>query len=118
MSIIAELLNKPGVIAAGQYTFRGDRFSYRGELSDEQARMVSIICRTTTMATRMGGKMLAALAPQCRVQPTYGWAVRGPGYALCVVANTFCFVDNRGGSLNTTLSYMREALAHEPMDLV
>lgn len=118
MSIIAELLNKPGVIAAGQYTYRGDRFSYKGELSDEQARMASIVCRTTTMETRMGGKMLAAFSPQCGVQPIRGWVVRGPGYALCVVANTFCFVDNRRGSLNAILGYMREALVGESMDLV
>lgn len=30
MSIVTDLLAKPGVIAAGEYAYRGDRFSYRG----------------------------------------------------------------------------------------
>ena len=118
MNIVAELMSQSGVIAAGQYTFRGDRFSYRGDLTMEQARMASIMCRTTTLATTMGGRMLAALYPQCAVQPTRGWTVRGAGHTLCVAGNHFCFIDNRKGSLNKILGLMSQALAEEPMDRV
>lgn len=118
MNIVADLMSQPGVIAAGQYTYRGDRFSYRGDLSPEQARMASIMCRTTTLATAMGGRMLAALYPQCAVQPTRGWAVRGAEHTLCVAANYFCFINNREGSLNKILGLMGQALADEPMDRV
>ena len=39
MSLIDELSAMPGVIAAGEYSYRGDRFSCQGQLDDEKARM-------------------------------------------------------------------------------
>ena len=118
MNIVAELIGKSGVIAAGEYAYRGDRFSYRGALSEEQARMASIMCRATTMGVVMEGGMLAAFAPDSGVQPARGWVMRGAERTVCVVANVFCMIDNRKGSLNTILGLMRQALANETMDLV
>ena len=69
MGIVSELLAKPGVIAAGEYAYRGDRFSYRGALSEEHARMASIMCRATTMGANMEGAMLDALRPGCGLRP-------------------------------------------------
>jgi roadblock/LC7 domain-containing protein len=54
---------RPGVIASDEYVYRGDRFSYRDALSEEHARMVSIMCRAATMGTKMEGAMLDALGP-------------------------------------------------------
>jgi len=118
MSILAELLDKPGVIAAGEYAYRGDRFSYKGALDQELARLASIMCRATTMATIMQGAMIAAFRPQCGIRPVRGWLVRGPQYTVCVMANVFCFLDNATGSPNAILHFMRQALADVDMDLV
>ena len=58
MSLINELSKLPGVLAAGEYAYRGDRFSYEGHLSEEMARMASVMCRSTTMALHMQVDML------------------------------------------------------------
>ena len=79
MSVAAELANMPGVIAAGEYSYRGDRFSFKGQLTDELARMASIMCRATTMSEHMQVDMLEEHCPQCGVSPPEGWIVRGPG---------------------------------------
>ena len=118
MSIVADLMTQPGVIAAGQYAYRGDRFTHKGGLTEELARRASIMCRATTMGTKMEGDMIAAFRPQCGIQPVRGWVVRGPNNTVCVIANVFCMIDNRQGSLNKILSFMRQALADEPLDLV
>jgi roadblock/LC7 domain-containing protein len=118
MSIVAELITKPGVIAAGEYAYRGDRFSYRGALTERYARMASIMCRATTMGASMEGDMIADLCPQCRIQPVRGWLVRGPEKTVCVIANVFCLIDNKEGSVNSILGFMRETLANEVMDLI
>ncbi|MDX1656439.1 MAG: DUF2173 family protein [Candidatus Competibacteraceae bacterium] len=118
MGMIAELLAKPGVVVAGEYAYRGDRFSYRGELSERNARMASIMCRATTMGTTMEGEMLGEFCPDCGILPVRGWVMRGSGYTICVVANVFCLLDNRQGSLNQILGFMRQALADDPMDLI
>ncbi len=118
MTILTELNALPGVIAAGEYSYRGDRFSFRGQLEPEHARMASIMCRATTMSVRMQTGILAAACGESGLVPGRGWIVRGPRFSVCVVANVFCFLDNSGGSLNEVLEIMRDRLQGEGEDLV
>lgn len=118
MSIVTDLLAKPGVIAAGEYAYRGDRFSYRGALSENHARMASIMCRATTMSISMEASMLEALQPQSGLLPARGWMVHGPDYTVCVIANVFCLLDNRKGSINDLVGFMRQTLANVPSDMI
>ena len=111
MSVISDLVATPGVIAAGEYTYRGDRFSYEGQLDYETARMASIMCRATTMAVHMETDMLKHLKSDCGCAPAHGWVVRGEKITVCVMANIFCFLDNDTGSLNEIMQYMREHVA-------
>jgi len=119
MSLVAELLTMPGVLAAGQFSYRGDRYSYQGNLDHETARLASIMCRATNMGAHMEGDMMGAFCSgDCGLLPIRGWTVSGPRYSVCVVANTFCFVDNDAASLNQVLHTMRKELADEPMEMV
>jgi roadblock/LC7 domain-containing protein len=111
MSVYADLALIPGVIAAGEYAYRGDRYNYKGQLTDEMARMASIMCRATTMGTHMQAEILCANTDNCPFDPAHGWAVRGPQFTVCVVANIFCFVQNETGLLNRVMKYMRDRLA-------
>jgi roadblock/LC7 domain-containing protein len=111
MSIIAELAMTPGVIAAGEYSYRGDRFSYEGNLDEEKARMASIMCRATTMAVHMQIDMLKSLNADCGSAPARGWVVKGEKFTVCAIANVFCFVDNASSSLNEIMEIMRDNIA-------
>ncbi len=113
MSLYAELAELPGVIAAGEYAYRGDRYNYKGQLDEEMARMASIMCRATTMATHMQTEIMCANNPDCPFNTTHGWVVRGPRVSVCVVANVFCFIQNQDGLLNTVMGKMRARLAGE-----
>lgn len=118
MSVAAELANMPGVVAAGEYSYRGDRFSYKGNINSEMARMASIMCRATTMSEHMQVGMLEQYCPDCGSGPPQGWIVRGPGFTVCNVANVFCFIDNEKASLNEVVALMRKRLAGASHDLV
>ena len=118
MSIVADLLTKPGVIVAGEYAYRGDRFSYKGALPEKHARMASIMCRATTMSTNMQSKMIANFRPRCGIHPVHGWMVRGPEHTVCVMANVFCLLDNNRASVNNIMRFMRQACANEDMSLI
>ena len=118
MNIISDLMTRPGVIAAGEYAYRGDRFSYRGALSEEHARMASIMCRATTLSASMESRMLEAFQPDNGLQPPRGWMVHGADHTVCVIANVFCLLDNAKASINDTISFMRQALAQVPADLI
>ncbi|MEE9422321.1 MAG: DUF2173 family protein [Gammaproteobacteria bacterium] len=110
MSVYSDLADIPGVIAAGEYAFRGDRYSFKGQLDEEQARMASIMCRATTMATHMQTDILCANTENCPFDTAHGWVVKGPQFSVCVVANVFCFVQNQQGLLNKVLHKMRSKL--------
>lgn len=109
--VVEELSNQPGVIAAGEYSYRGDRFSYKGDINDEMARMASIMCRATTMSEHMQVAMLEKFCPNCGSSPPQGWVVRGPGFTVCNMANVFAFLRNDQGSLNAVMALMRKRLA-------
>ena len=118
MSVTAELANMPGVIATGEYSYRGDRFSYKGDIDAEMARMAAIMCRATTMSEHMQVGMLEEACPDCGSSPPQGWVVRGPGFTVCNIANVFCFLDNQAASLNEIIALMRRRLAGASHDLV
>ena len=116
--LAAELINQPGVIAAGEYSYRGDRFSFKGQLNDDMARMASIMCRATTMSEHMQVGMLEQFCPNCGSTPPQGWIVRGPGFTVCNVANVFAFLQNGESSLNQIMALMRKRLADADHNLV
>lgn len=118
MTILAELAALPGVTAVGEYSYRGDRYTYKGNLNDEQARMASIMCRATTLSVHMQAEILGAFCEDCGIVPGKGWIVRGPKFSVCVYANVFCFLDNQAASLNQVMSIMRDKLADAHDELV
>ncbi len=111
MSVYADLALMPGVIAAGEYAYRGDRYHYKGRLTDEMARMASIMCRATTLGAHMQTDILCANTDHYPFDPPHGWIVRGPAFSVCVIANVFCFVENQPGALNRVLKRMQDRLA-------
>lgn len=118
MSVAAELANLPGVVAAGEYSYRGDRFTYKGQINDDMAKMASIMCRATTMSEHMQLGMLKSFCPECAGDYPKGWIVRGPGFTVCNVANVFCFLDNSAASLNDIMALMMRRLGDADHALV
>lgn len=118
MTVAIELAGLPGVIAAGEYSYRGDRFSFKGDITDEMAKMASIMCRATTMSEHMQVAMLEQFCPACGSSPPQGWIVRGPMFTVCNIANVFCFIQNEGASLNQVMALMHKRLANVSHDLI
>jgi len=118
MSLIEELANHSGVMAAGEYAFRGDRFSYKGQLTEELARLASIMCRTTSMALHMQIDMLKQMGRDCGCAPAQGWMVKGHNYTVCVRGNVFCFVENKSNQLNNIMKLLDDRLPAQSGEMV
>ena len=116
MRIISQLMTIPGVIAAGEYAYRGDRYSYEGNISPEFARMASILCRSNTLSINMQSEMFTPFAEDCGCRPVQGWIVRGGEMSVCVVGNIFCFVQNTEGVLNDVMTIMRAKVGNVGQD--
>ncbi len=118
MSLIEDLANHTGVMAAGEYAFRGDRFSYQGQLTEELARMASIMCRTTSMALHMQVDMLKQMGRDCGCAPAQGWMVKGQNFTVCVRGNVFCFVENQSNQLNNVMKLLDDRLPPQSGEMV
>lgn len=118
MSLIQNLSRMPGVLAAGEYSYRGDRFTFAGQLTDELARMASIMCRATTMASHMQVDMMKSLGSDCGCAPARGWMVRGQQFSVCVIGNVFCFLDHRAANLNEVMQLLIEQVPQQTGQLV
>jgi len=118
MHILKQLMAILGVIAAGEYAYRGDRFSYQGALTDEFARMASILCRANTLAVNMQSEILESFADGCGCRPTQGWIVRGEKLTICAVGNYFSFIENHDELLNDVMTIMRAKVGDVESDLL
>jgi roadblock/LC7 domain-containing protein len=118
MHIVKQLMAIPGVIAAGEFAYRGDRFSYEGALTNEFARMASILCRANTLSVNMQSEILDSFAEICGCRPTQGWITRGSQVTVCAVGNIFCFIENREELLNDVMTIMRAKVGDVQDDLL
>lgn len=118
MKILTDLIAMQGVICAGEYSYRGDRFTYKGQMDDEQARQASIMCRATTMSVYMQTDILGNFCKDSGWAPNKGWVVKGPQFTVCVIANIFCFINEAQGSLNQILEHMQHELSDASNELV
>ena len=115
MSIEDELLSEPAVIAAGKYTYKGEIASFKGDLSQEQAGIIAVMCHATTKNVAMEMDMLAARSNPTGLASARGWAIRGPQYSICVIADVFCVVRNDTGTFNDVATFLRQQLAERSM---
>ncbi len=118
MHIVKQLMAIPGVIAAGEYGTRGDRFSYEGALTEEFARMASILCRANTLSVNMQSEIFDSFAENCGCKPVQGWIVRGAEVTVCAVGSYFSFIEDHDELLNDVMTIMRAKVGDVQDDLL
>lgn len=118
MHIVKQLMQVPGVIAAGEFAYRGDRFSYEGALTDEYARMASILCRANTLSINMQSEIVDSFAENCGCRPVQGWIVRGAQVSVCVIGNYFSILENRPDLMNDVMMLLRAKVGDIHDDLL
>lgn len=118
MHIVKQLMAIPGVIAAGEYAYRGDRFAYEGALTEQFARIASILCRANTLSVNMQSEILDSFAENCGCKPVQGWIARGAEVTVCAVGSYFSFIENRDELLNDVMTIMRAKVGDVQDDLL
>ncbi len=107
MSLFAELLSIPGVIAVGEFSHRGELVTHAGLLDAQQARMAAVMCSANSLAIQMQAGMLDALVKRDDLLPVQGWIVQGGHFTVCVVGQRFCFLEQDTASLNQVVAVMQ-----------
>ncbi|KTG17518.1 MULTISPECIES: DUF2173 family protein [unclassified Guyparkeria] len=116
MSLVSHLMELPGVIAVGDFAYRGGHhYHHEGDLSENETRLIATLCRANTEAVGMEGDMLSMFSRVCQpgaggcgFEPFDGWVVHGQSKSICVMSNVYCVLDNQQASLTQVLRMLRE----------
>ncbi len=95
-----DILDLPGVVGAVQFTPKGDLESYRGSLSETEARTAAQMCSSNTTLMQMQARLFADYSRQPEWKSYQGWAMLGPKRGILVVGDTLCMLDTAQASIN------------------
>lgn len=96
------LLDRPGVVAAGQFSADGEMVRGVGKLDKEQMKQVAGICKR---AAEILGGVVGELdqATGLPWKKLTGWVLMGGNLALCVIDDYGVIVDSRSADFNQIL---------------
>lgn len=126
MTLVSDLMKLTGVVAAGDFAYRGDQYyAHKGDLSHQETRLISNLARANSAAVTMECDMLAMFSKVCQpggagcgFERGKGWVMHGESRSVCVLSNVYCLYDNDRASLTRILGLMRERLAKAPDVLI
>ena len=116
MPILSELMKTAGVVAAGEFTYKGELARHLGKLSEPHAQMAAELCLANTTSINMQAEIYCLFDQSCGIRSVPGWIVRGNDFSVCAIGNYFCFVENRAGTLNQVAKIMRDWYDHMEVD--
>lgn len=102
MEDLDKLMKVKGVWAAGEFSPDGKLIAYKGNISEEHARMAVLMCAANTLMAEMETQGWTAFTGQ-EWTPLIGWAVAGPKCSVCVIGNAGVIVNNGEVSFNESI---------------
>jgi len=106
MSRTSELLNLPGVVAAGLYSRKGYLEEFEGALTEAEAVEMVNLCTAITMTMEMQGRLLGRMADQSGWDSCYGWMTWGPEMSIVTVHDSMCVVQGQQTAFNQVIKAM------------
>ncbi len=88
MPTLDELMNLPGVIAAGKFDDSGNVVEFKGDLSQEEAGMAALMAVANKMVGELEARGFEAFTGKKGFSPIQGFAVSAGKFVACI-ANGF-----------------------------
>ncbi|HKJ71123.1 MAG TPA: DUF2173 family protein [Gammaproteobacteria bacterium] len=101
---LKEVLKLPGIVGAAKFTPKGELESYKGQISEEEARMAAHMCASNSVLMQMQSRLFAEYSQQPEWGSYQGWAMLGPDMGVMVVDDTLCVVNRREASINDLMA--------------
>jgi len=103
---LKEVLKLPGVVGAAKFTPKGELESYKGEISEDDARMAAHMCASNSVVVHMQARLFGEYSRQPEWNSYRGWAMLGPEMGVMVVGDTLCFLNRKEASLNDLMAVL------------
>ena len=101
---LKEVLNLPGVVAAAKFTPKGELDSYKGEISEKEARLAAHMCASNSVLMQTQARLFADYSRQPEWRSYQGWTMMGPETGVMVVGDTLCLLNCQEASINDLLA--------------
>ena len=105
---LKQLLELPGVRGAVTFTHKGEMDSYRGQISQDHARMAAHMCASNSAMVQMQARLFGDYSGQPEWKGYQGWTMLGPELGVVVVGDTMCFLDRKEASLNQVVAALEK----------
>ncbi|MCY0850634.1 DUF2173 family protein [Sulfuracidifex metallicus] len=105
------LMKLKGAVAAGEFKENGELVSYKGEMPEDLAKMVAMMCAANTMMAKMQAEGFSKMTGM-KWSPLVGWAVAAGDYAVCVEGNYGVFLQLNQTDFNEVFKVLHE-VAHK-----
>lgn len=107
MADLSRLLDLSGAVAAGEFTPTGEIVSYKGDLPEEGARLISKLCAANTLMGESEVEGLARITGK-KWAPFHGWAMSAGDYSLCVIGHIAVFVETGKANFDNIYKVLAE----------
>jgi len=94
-----KLMALKGAIAAGEFGVGGNLVAYKGQMKEEHAKMVAMMCAANSLMGKMQAEGFSAYTGM-KWSPFKGWAVSAGDYSVCVMGNAGVFVETAKASFD------------------
>jgi roadblock/LC7 domain-containing protein len=101
---LKEVLKLPGILGAAKFTPKGELESYKGEISEDDARMAAHMCASNSVVMQMQARLFAEYSQQPEWNSYQGWVMMGPEMGVMVVGDTLCIVNSQQASINDLMA--------------
>ncbi len=118
MSRSSELLELPGVAAAGLFSRKGVLEEFEGQLPDSGAADLAALCSAVTITMEMQVFLLERLTGKPGWHGCHGWAMWGPENGIVAVDDSMCVLQTSKAAFNEVFTAMRMAAGIGEADTV
>jgi roadblock/LC7 domain-containing protein len=107
MANLDKLMGLKGAVAAGEFTPGGDLLTYKGELTEDVAKMTAKMCAANTLMGTTEAESFTRISGM-KWSPFHGWAVSAGDYSVCVMGHVGVFVETAKADFNDIFKVLAE----------
>lgn len=107
MANLDKVMGLKGAVAAGEFTPGGDLVTYKGELTEDIAKMTAKMCAANTLIGTTEAESFTRISGM-KWSPFHGWAVAAGDYSVCVMGHIGVFVETAKADFNDIFKVLAE----------
>ena len=108
MANLDRLLGLKGAFSAGEFSADGELVSYKGDLTEDDARLIAKMCAANTLMGAMQAESFSRISGFMKWTPFHGWAVSAGDYSVCVMGHIGIFVETAEADFNEIYKVLAE----------